>query len=132
RWSDYADGRAEPGVSAVAVHALHRGAREAVPAIDRLWLDELPEEPPGPRDFDCSNRTIRAAHGLPIQSDDTRHYELPPCVPATLDAYPSGTPWQRLRALRWLERLLGRSDPAAEIVGDDRDAWTAAELLLAF
>ena len=131
RWSDYPAGPPERGVSALALHALHQG-RQPLPEIDRLWLDELPEEPPGPGDFKSSSRTIHATDGRPIQSDDTRHYELPWSVLATLDAYPSGTPGQRTTALRWIERVLARPDPAAGIAGDDNDAWIAAELLLAF
>jgi serine/threonine protein kinase len=132
RWSDYPDGPPQLGVSGLALHALHQGLRQPLAEIDRLWLHGLPDEPAGPGDFESSGRTVHASDGRPIQSDDTRHYELPWCVVATLDAYPSGTHWQRTKALRWIERVLARPDPAAGIAGDDDDAWIAAELLLAF
>jgi tRNA A-37 threonylcarbamoyl transferase component Bud32 len=132
RWTDYPGGQVQRGISGLALDALHHGPHPALAEIDRRWLDELPAEPAGPRDFESSNRTIRGSDGHPLQSDDTRYYELPWCLLATLDAYPAGSPWQRARALRWIERALRGPDPAAEIVGDDSDAWIAAELLLAF
>jgi hypothetical protein len=135
RWRDYPEGQPGLSVSALVLHTLHAvGAStgaDDLEAIDRQWLDALPADPPPPRRFEASNRMVHSMSDVPLQSDDTRYYELPWCLVATLDAYPAASLPERLTTLRWLDRAFRGLESGDQVRGDTDDAWIAAELLIA-
>jgi hypothetical protein len=119
-------------ISGLTLHVLHHGGKGDLSEIDRLWLKSLPAGIPSPVGFEASNKTIVNDSGLPVQTDDLRHYPLPWRVVAMTDAYPNGSLWERAAALEWLDRLLRSLEPSEEALAPLKDApWVAAELLTA-
>jgi hypothetical protein len=134
-WKDYpldSMGLESVAISGLTLHVLHHGGKGDLSEIDRLWLKSLPAGIPSPVGFEASNKTIVNDSGLPVQTDDLRHYPLPWRVVAMTDAYPNGSLWERAAALEWLDRLLRSLEPSEEALAPLKDApWVAAELLTA-
>jgi hypothetical protein len=137
RWKDYPNGRPMLSISGLVLHALHtancfdsKTNCFDLAAIDRLWLRTLPNKVPRATDDDISGRTVFGGPNQPIQTDDIRYYPLPDAVMATIDAYPSGSVFERAFALFWLERVL-ETRPLEKLKGDADDNWILAVNLIA-
>ncbi len=128
QWSDYPRYDRykilSPSLSGVMIHVFHetRKWRESRPtedppwlqALDKRWLDELPNDIPRPTEADPSIARIATALGeIP---DFIRHYELPWTLVGISHAYRHGSLFQKAMALRWVERALLEEEIVTEQV----------------
>jgi hypothetical protein len=126
-WPDAAERKRFLGLSGFALFALHRAGAQGLAALDRDWLRHLPAELPA-AGGEAPGKPVRI--GTRSYTDDTRYYDLPWAVLATVLAYPNGSLFDKVAAMRWLERQLGPGAAFYEIAGD-KDAAGAAEMLFA-
>jgi len=129
RWKDYpksTSGKTSESISGFVVHVLHQVWPHNLREIDRAWLDNLPTPPPAVGDADHGYRWITGKDGNHLES--IVQIRLPWMLIATVDAYPSGGIWQRVRALLWMEQALQQESITAET--QERN-WWRAELLYA-
>lgn len=132
RWRYYpgrADSNTSDADSGLVIYTLHY-VGNGDQKLDRLWLDSLPHERLASRDDEISNmRWLLSSDQMkPPVPDSIRHLRLPWIVAATVSAYPSGTVWQRAKALALLEEIFTRSDDSSLVPPEN---FKRAELLIA-
>jgi hypothetical protein len=130
RWRDYPqadDGIESISDSGLALHVLHQ-LSAIDPAIDRLWLQNLPADSIGALESENSGHRIQLEDSN-LFADEIRRYKLPWCLIATRDAYASGSSEEQLAAQRWVERTLGSASKMERAVA--AAPHVAAELLIA-
>jgi hypothetical protein len=129
RWRDYWD---EYGVenisdSGLALHVLKQlGVNDE--KIDRLWLQNLPQDPITANESDKSDHRIQL-ETLNYFVDSIRRYKLPWVLIATRDAYANGSSQEHDKAQRWVDKLL--SNPTEITLTVANTPHVAAELLIA-
>jgi hypothetical protein len=138
RWKDYpqhGEGRVSDSISGVVLHALHHSLHslhqpetEQLEQLDLDWLDNLP--PSVSINDEYQPHFWMYTNGQVAQEDHFTQITLPWLLIATADAYASGSLFQRIKALAWLERVLDqdsvmKSDTSLE-------NWWRAELLYGF
>jgi hypothetical protein len=126
-WPDAAQRKHLLGLSGFALFALHRAGAADLSALDRDWIRNLPAELPA-AGGEASGKPVRI--GRRSFRDDTPYYGLPWAVLATVLAYPNGSLFDQVAAMRWLERQLGPGAAFYDIAAD-KDAAAAAEMLFA-
>jgi hypothetical protein len=133
RWADYPDSpelrREYLGLSGFVLFALHRTGTPGLQALDRDWMDQLPEETPALHADEASGRAVQV--GTRYYPDDTLYRALPWTIVATMNAYPNASIAGKVRAARWLERALEPGAPVHALVGSEPDAGLLAEALFA-
>jgi len=133
RWVDYPDSPEEKreylGLSGFVLFALHRAGAPGLAALDREWMNELPEETPALLVDEASGRKVWV--GKRSFPDDTLYRALPWTIVATVHAYPNASIPGKVRAARWLERALAPGSPMYALAGSDPDAALVAEALFA-
>jgi hypothetical protein len=111
RWKDYpfsVDGRYVDGLSGQTIYALHDVAATGLAAIDKKWLDSLPNAIPTPDDADISLLWIDTKRNG-SQQDQISQYKLPWVLIGTATAYRHSDLMQKASAAAWLERAIGNS-----------------------
>jgi len=126
-WPDAAERTRFLGLSGFALFALHRAGAQDLTALDRDWIRNLPAGIPA-AGGEAPGKAVRI--GRRSYTDDTRYYDLPWAVLATVLAYPGGSLLDKVAAMRWLERQLGPGAAFYDIAAD-KDAAAAAEMLFA-
>jgi len=133
RWVDYpAWPEAQEdflGVSGFALFALHRVGAWWLGSLDRDWLRELPARAPAALGAETSAKAVQV--GSRSFPDETRYYELPWTILATVEVYRSAWIFRKVRAVQWLERALAPGASIYEITGREKSAAIVAETLLA-
>jgi hypothetical protein len=132
RWRYYparADSNSSDADSGLVLYTLHyvgKGDRR----LDKLWLDSLPRDRLSSRDDEISNtRWLYPADQLkPPVPDSIRHLRLPWIIAATDSAYPSGSTWQRAKAVALLEEVFTKTDDSSLVPPEN---FKRAELLIA-
>ena len=131
RWKDYPlsrDGVVAMGISAVALHVLHRVDPEITSDLDAQWLDNLPSGVLSANALEAEYHWVYTKGGF--QVDAFEHITLPWVLVATVDAYGHGDLRQRVRALAWLENNLQQANISG--IEPHYPPWWRAELLYAF
>lgn len=133
RWADYPawpEAKEEfLGVSGFVLFALHRAGATGLGALDRDWLRRLPPEAPAAPAADASGKSVQV--GNRSYPDETRYFELPWSILATVHAYPGAWIWGKVHAIEWLERALGPKASIYRLNGKEKNPVLAAEALLA-
>ena len=112
-------------ISGLVLHALHLSAPHQVASIDREWLESLPFKAVGAADGENYYVDMKTENSQAI--DHFVQLKAPWMMIATVDAYESGTTFQRAKALRWLETTL--SHDSYSVADADEKNWWRAELL---
>ena len=128
RWKSYPKlnvNTESESISGLVLHALHLSVPGQVASIDREWLESLPFKAVGASDgenyyIDMKSKDFEAI-------DHFVQLKAPWMMIATVDAYASGTTFQRAKALRWLEATLGHE--SYSVADADEKNWWRAELL---
>jgi len=133
RWADYPDSPEERreylGLSGFVLFALHRAGAPGLAALDREWMNGLPDEIPALHADEASGRKVQV--GKREYPDDTLYRTLPWTIVATVHAYPNATIAGKVRGARWLERVLAPGAPVYAVLGNEPDAALVAEALFA-
>ncbi len=101
------------GLDGTIILMLHTAAKadlqipnltEELEAINSEWLDNLSMMPDVPLDYKVDGRcTVYTADGDIM--DRTIRFSVPWSIIATVEAFPSGSFWQKASATKWLENL---------------------------
>jgi hypothetical protein len=133
RWADYPawPGAEEEflGVSGFVLFALHRVDASWLGSLDRAWVRDLPAQAPAALRGEASARTVQV--GSRSYPDETRYYELPWTILATVEVYRSAWIFGKVRAVQWLERALAPGASIYALTGREKNAEIVAEALLA-
>ena len=133
RWADYPDSPGERreylGLSGFVLFALHRTGAQGLAALDREWMNALPDEVPALLADEASGRKVQV--GKREYPDDTLYRTLPWTIVATVRAYPNASLSGKVRGARWLERALAPGAPVYAVLGNEADAALVAEALFA-
>jgi len=129
RWRPYpnrASSIPSNSISGLVLHVLHQvGAPELV-AIDRQWLQQLPDEVVEASSKESPYVEVPTSAGT--QFDHFQQLEAPWMLAATADAYQAGNGVEKRRALTWVERSLSRA--SFDNADSQPDNWWRAELAI--
>ena len=130
-WKDYPRlrrGVTSPAMSAFVIHVLHEAGSEDLQEIDRAWLRSLPRaDESGVPELERRYQELRTTRGIRV--DHLTQVPIAWLIVGTTDAYPNGSPEERLSALRWLQDLSRQERIVAADIHPNN--WWRAELLYA-
>jgi hypothetical protein len=131
KWKPYpnmADSKESDSISGLVVHTLHVADPSDLRDLDQAWLSGLPSHPPEAPDKEPGTYVeLRGSNKERI--DHFVQFKLPWMLIATVDAYSSGSIFQKGRARNWIDVAL--SQDSVENADANINNWWRAELLYA-
>jgi len=112
-------------ISGLVLHLLNRFGSNDVDYFNKKWIDVLPNRVVTIEEVEKPYIEILTPSG-PI-FDHFQQIIMPWMLIATVDAYRSGSFWQKAKALRWLEKVLADE---GFMSSDSRMPWWRAESLI--